>query len=298
MRHVAGVASRIDDVFEDNAVLFLGMSFEAIGLASVIQHRPTSDQMRLAEEAIATGRYFDGLSHLSAAFQLFIDHFRRFGIPEDAARNMRAPRDLIDGDEVKRWLFSDPNQQRVLTNINREWAGAMEQLELAKLGVSLAEYSTFTYLAPKASLNDFGDVIHSGSREPGGALRYNNANAQLCLNFVWQTVTRLQVVTRVLDLEGYFDIRLVTGAPFYRNAAHEPAGELPAGHEIHGATLALATGPVEECFLWTEGTDRLHVDIAHCEVSRVIQRGEYWEAKHKADALAARGKDPKVKNTL
>ena len=289
LRDVLDLTTRIDEVFEDNSMQFLGVSFNAIRMASTIRHARTSELVLLAEDALDAGQFFEAMSQLSAAFQMFMGHFERFGLPEQAAYRFELPPELIRERDVGRWLFQDPNQQRVLTDINREWQAAAEQLKLAMLGINVAEYRTFEYLCPSASLNDFGDVIDPGYRQDGGRLRYNQANATFCLNFVLETVIQLQAVTEVLDLRSFFDVRLKVAAPYYRNGGSEPVGELPQGHVIEHTELGIATGPVDECFIWESGADHLHVSADVCDVLRAVKRGVYWADRRKAEVLARRG---------
>jgi hypothetical protein len=86
-RDVHDLAGRIDQVFEDNSAQYFGESFANVRMASTIRHPLTSSYVRKAEDAISTGEFFEGMKHLSAAFQIFMGDFRSHRIFEQPLTN-------------------------------------------------------------------------------------------------------------------------------------------------------------------------------------------------------------------
>jgi hypothetical protein len=278
-RDVHDLSARIDLVFEDNSLEFLGVSFDSIRMAASIRHVETSEHVRKAEELIDSGDYLDGMTHLAAAFDTFITQFKNTGVPRSAQQTLRFPHELLRPEDVRRWLSKDGNQQRVLEGVNREWQEATQRLELMALGINVAEYATFQYLCPIVYFTEGGKMLRPHVKG-GAGLRFTEENAQFCLNFVLQVVSRLENLTSVRDVRSSFEVKLTTPTPFFRGGTQQRAGELSAGHVIKGAHCALGPGPTGDVWSWEQDGERFYVDFAG-EIVREVRLYEQSEERKK-----------------
>jgi len=202
---------------------------------------------------------------LAAAFDIFMARFRQVGPPVDAAKWIRLPRELLQRTEVLR-LFKNRTQQVLLEEMNKRWQEALERVELAMLGVNLAEYGAFTYLTPTVMFNAryerFGVYGHGA-----GWLLYTKENAEYCLNFVLGVVSRLQHTAAIHDHRSIFTVMTVKPSAIYsvgHDACAVTEGQLAEGELLRDVTFSLGFGEIGQCWTWEQGGKRLYVDTEDC----------------------------------
>lgn len=259
---VFDLATRIDSVFEENAKRYVRQSFAGVSLASSIEHPETSAAAAKSEVALEEGRFFDSMMESQTAFRHFMSHFKEAGVPDDAARWLRLPDQLMSA------ATGESTPRGVADGVNRAWKEATERLELAMLGINIADYATFRYLGPTVLLSAYGNRIQV-NRSALSSLLYTAEHAAFCLTFLLNTVDRLQQTTTVRDVRSQYTVRARRETALYAlldDSSFHVERQLAMGEQLADASLGLGHAPMQECWIVRQDGKVLMVKAADCEI--------------------------------
>jgi hypothetical protein len=271
---VQAIASRLDPVFEDNALQFLGHSFFGLSMSASIRHEQAREEVTAAEQAILARDYGSALGYLRVAFDVVCGEYVGFG--EQRLFSRRIEDHSPEGDS---WVRHD------IIDANRAWDRVVRRLNLLESGIDLADHARFLAITPTVLIpgNHRKRVIYRRADE---ALVATAENTAFALTFVIESLNQLESRVRSPSARSFYRLRAKTQTVCVEMT---PDGSLlkvqtlAPGDEVVDARFSLGPqGSMGNCWTWQNDAQRILAPFDAFEIIEETSERDYHERKRRS----------------
>lgn len=157
---IAAFQTTVASFFEDATPLLFERDFRAISLVEFVEPEAARRKLGEAEAAMAQSDRGTALTHIAAAFEMLLQHYRE-GAPGRSRRPFRFGNDLRPSLILSHVDKVDPALRRVIDDYGSALQSMQDALRIIAIGLDFRKYVHFTSLVPSVHVS--GERVIAGS---------------------------------------------------------------------------------------------------------------------------------------